>query len=98
MAIRAILEKLGQRFDVLVVDGPPVLAAGSAPVTAAVADGVILLVRAGSTQREAVRETLRQLDTVGARVLGAVLNDPDSVTAAGRRPRYHYYDYAKKPA
>jgi tyrosine-protein kinase Etk/Wzc len=94
MALRAVFEKLGQRFDVLVVDGPPVLAAGSAPVTAAVADGVILLVRAGSTQREAMRETLRQLDTVGARVLGAVLNDPDNVTTAGRRSRYRYYEYA----
>jgi len=97
VALRAVYEKLCQHYDVLIIDGPPVLAAGAAPVMPAVADGVLLLVRAGRTERAAIREALKELEAVGARVLGTVLNDPDNVTSRSGR-RYHYYQYACSPS
>ena len=92
-ALSEVLESLGRSYDVLVVDAPPVLAAGSAPVLPAIADGVLFLVRAGQTDRAAFREALRALDTVGACVLGVVLNDPDDVNAQVEKS-YYSYEYA----
>jgi capsular exopolysaccharide synthesis family protein len=83
---RMILDELSQCFDIVIIDTPPVLSVADAAILAAEAGGVLLVVRAGETNREAVNQTLRQLDGVGARVLGAVLNDP-----SGEVKRYGDY-------
>lgn len=83
------LEVLGNQFDLVVLDTPPVLAASDASVLAARADGVLLVVRAGQTHRGAAQMAVQQLRGVGAHVVGAVINDPDH-----RMHRYGgYYGY-----
>ena len=50
------------------------------------------MLKAGSTESEAAQQAMHQLKAVGARIVGAVLNDPDA-----KVPLYgtHYtYDYA----
>jgi succinoglycan biosynthesis transport protein ExoP len=96
--LERVLDDLGRGYDIVVIDGPPVLAAGSAPVLPAIADGVLFLVRAGQTDRGALREALRQLGAVGARVLGVVLNDPDNVSSAVEGHYYYEYEYAARKA
>jgi capsular exopolysaccharide synthesis family protein len=93
--VQTILDSLGQDYDVLILDTPPVLAAADSAVLAGAADGVLLVVRAGQTERDAARDALRQLNTVGAHILGAVLNDPDANV-----PQYsgRYYEYWSGPA
>jgi polysaccharide biosynthesis transport protein len=86
--VPALLARLRDQFDVVVIDTPPVLAAAEAVVLASSADGVVLVVRAGQTDREAVQQAMRQITGVGARLVGAVLNDPADVT---RRYGYKYY-------
>lgn len=97
-ALDETLSQLGRDYDFLVIDAPPVLAAGSAPVVPAVADGVLVVVRAGQTDREALRECLRELNTVGASILGIVLNDPQDLTARADRRYYRRYQYAEAGA
>jgi Mrp family chromosome partitioning ATPase len=75
--MRTFLRELPERIDLLIVDTPPLLAAPEAAVLAAEADAVLLVVRAGRTARGAVKQAVEQLVTVGAQVVGAVLNDPD---------------------
>ncbi|MBT8488256.1 MAG: polysaccharide biosynthesis tyrosine autokinase [Gemmatimonadetes bacterium] len=94
-ALDHVLSQLDSEYDLLVIDAPPVLAAGSAPVVPAVADGVLLVVRAGQTDRGALRECLRELGTVGASVLGIVLNDPEDLTAWNDRGYHTRYEYAE---
>ena len=59
------------------------------------------MVRAGTTERTALQTAIQQLATVGARVLGTVLNDPDAEVP--RYSRYYsyyynnYYDYPNVP-
>jgi len=90
--LRRLLHRLGDQFDLVILDTPPVLALADAAILSAFADGVLLVVRAGRTDRAAVRQTLRQLSAVGANVLGAVLNDPDGESM--RVESYAYsYDY-----
>jgi tyrosine-protein kinase Etk/Wzc len=76
--------------DIVVIDTPPLLAASDAAVLGRIADGVIMVVRAGRTQRGAVQESVQHLINVGARIVGTVLNDPDAEVAK-YAPYYQYY-------
>jgi polysaccharide biosynthesis transport protein len=88
-ALGRFMEKAATDFDVLILDSSPLAAGSDAAILASRADGVILVLRAGETDRAAARHALQQLGTVGARVVGAVLNDPDA-----QIPRYaEYYAY-----
>jgi len=86
----SVLAQLSECFDMIILDTPPVLAVADAAAVAPLVDGVLLVV-AGATNRHAVGQALRQLESVGARVIGAVLND-----SRGEVQRYggyqHYYE------
>ncbi len=75
-----VLEWARQNYDMVILDSPPLLAAADASVLASQVDGTLLVIRAGSTDREEAERARYQLDTVGARLLGAVLNDPDQMS------------------
>jgi capsular exopolysaccharide synthesis family protein len=94
--MRELLRYYAAWFDVTILDTPPVLAVSDTAVIGALADAVLLVVRAGHTERGVVQEALRQLTTVGANVVGAVLNDPDG--RASKSGGYAYagaYDYVE---
>jgi capsular exopolysaccharide synthesis family protein len=78
-AIRSLIEELTPEFDLVLLDTPPVLVTANAAILSTQADGVLLVLRAGRTEREEGRLALQQLMVVGANVVGAVLNDPDSL-------------------
>jgi Mrp family chromosome partitioning ATPase len=73
-AARPLLEALGQAFEWVVLDGPPVLGAPESVELAALADGVVLVVQSGSAKRPVVSRAASLLRAGGARVLGTVLN------------------------
>lgn len=73
-AMGELLEKLEARYDVIVLDAPPALPVTDAVVLATLVDGLVLVVRSAQTTRPAVAELRRRLETVGAPVLGCVLN------------------------
>ncbi|HEY0351708.1 MAG TPA: GNVR domain-containing protein, partial [Gemmatimonadales bacterium] len=90
--MRALLQELIQRFDLVILDTPPVLATADARILGGISDGVLLVVRAGQTERLAAQRAQHQLTQAGARLLGVVLNDPGGeVTGEGD---YYYYPYA----
>ena len=70
----ALLARLRSQFDFIVIDGPPVNAYADASVLATKVDGVILVVEADRTPVNDAETAKRQLDKVGARILGVVLN------------------------
>lgn len=81
-----MLSELEKFTDMVVLDSPPFLVT-DAPVLAAKADGVILVIRPGRTPVDAAKAMMEQLDRVGARVVGVVLN---------RVPRSGSYYYSYK--
>ncbi|CAN5848324.1 hypothetical protein BH23GEM7_BH23GEM7_08100 [soil metagenome] len=91
--MRSLVASLSKRFDIVIIDTPPLLVASDASVLGAMADGVLMVVRAGRTDRGSAQQAMQQLSAVGARVVGAVLNDPDAQV-----PRYgmYYGDAAAK--
>jgi len=91
--MRSLLQELAKSFDLVILDTPPVLATADAGILASIADGVLLVVRAGQTDRVAVKRAHQQLVNVGARIVGTVLNDPGGeVSQYG--DYYYPYDYA----
>ena len=72
--LTALLDRLRSRFDRILIDTPPVGILTDAAVLAPRVDGVILVVSAGQTRRDLARRAHQQLETVGAHLLGAVIN------------------------
>lgn len=89
MRMRELIARFGESFDVIVIDSPPVLPVADAAILATMADGALLVVRAGATNRKAAQLAVQQLEDVDARVLGVVLNDPKAQV-----PLYDQYGYA----
>ncbi|MBI3971196.1 MAG: polysaccharide biosynthesis tyrosine autokinase [Chloroflexi bacterium] len=77
------LEELAKMAEYVVIDSPPVLALPDPLALAPQVDGVILVINARRAQRGAVLRVQEALESVGARVLGAVLN-----RASKETPRY----------
>lgn len=69
-----LLQGLGNQYDVILLDTPPLLPVTDAAILATAADGALLISRHGSTRREQVQAAAESLEQVGARLLGTVLN------------------------
>jgi succinoglycan biosynthesis transport protein ExoP len=88
-----ILERLTAENDLVLVDTPPVLSVTDAAALAPGVDGVILVAKPGVTKLAAFKQTLEQLQGVGAKILGVVLND---VEPKSRKYGYYYHQYYSK--
>ena len=87
-----ILEEAAPEYDLVVVDSPPILGFPEPLQMAAAVDGVVMVAKAGETNRKAVGSALSTLQRVRANVLGVVLNSVTSDMSDG----YHYYRYYGK--
>jgi polysaccharide biosynthesis transport protein len=90
--LRGLLLQLKTEYDVILLDTPPVLVSADAATLAASADGVVMVVRAGQTDRGAAELARQRVTSAGGRVLGAVLNDPDGLISRFDKS-YYAYDY-----
>ncbi|MGB9835398.1 MAG: GumC family protein [Candidatus Saccharicenans sp.] len=88
-----LLEEMSRRYDFLLIDTPPVLAVTDAQVVGKMVDGLVLVVQAERTPREALRQTRELLDLLKIKTLGVVVNcfDLDSRGYYYRRYYKHYY-------
>lgn len=68
-----LIEQVRERYDLVILDTPPVLPVDEARVIASMADGVVFLVRWRKTPSKAASVALRRLYDVHAEMLGAVL-------------------------
>ena len=84
-----LVQELRKQYTRILLDSPPITAVTDAMILSKYVDGVILVIRAGQTVREVAKNALNQLQTVGAHVLGAVLNAVD----IGKDKYYYYYYY-----
>jgi capsular exopolysaccharide synthesis family protein len=70
-----LMERARAEADVVLVDSPPMLPVTDAEVVAAQSvDGVLLIVKAGETNKRALAYVRKRLERVGAKLVGAVLN------------------------
>jgi capsular exopolysaccharide synthesis family protein len=72
--LRSRMAELKTEFDYVLVDGPPVNLYADTSLLGKLADGVVLVVQANSTRREAAKKAKESLESASVRVFGAVLN------------------------
>jgi succinoglycan biosynthesis transport protein ExoP len=89
-----VVPKLSELAEVVIIDSPPLSANADVELLAAMTDGAVLLVRSGSTSAERLRQTLKELDTVGVPVLGLVLTMGSKRVGSYIR---HGYRYGEQP-
>lgn len=87
-----ILDELSGAYDHVVLDCPPVLAVTDARILGAVCDVTILVVRANKATRRTIEFARAGLASVGARLLGCVMNDVPR--GLGADSYYSGYGYA----
>ena len=87
-ALAELIERVRERYDLVILDTPPVLPVDEARVIASMADGVVFLVRWRKTPSKAASVALRRLYDVHAEMLGAVLTLVD----VGEQERAGYED------
>src|SRR3954469_13804839 len=86
--MRRLLETFRTRFDRILIDMPPVAPLADVAIASTMADGVLMIVRAGVTPKPAIERALSGLDM--SKVLGLVLNDAGQSSAAYGYGGYGY--------
>ncbi len=93
-AIRRLLKDLGERFDFVILDTPPVLAVTDARLLACLADAVVFICRWAKTPRGAAASAVSILERDGANIAGVALTMVD-YSAKGAISAYdpsYYHD------
>ncbi len=85
---RSMIDSLGERFDHIVLDSPPILGFADTIILSTVVDGLILVVVGGKTPRETLQQAKEALHQVNAKILGVVINRINI-----HRSDYGYYYY-----
>jgi receptor protein-tyrosine kinase len=88
-----LITRLRDRYDMVIIDAPPLLPVADAAVLSTVADGVILITHSGRTTREQLKEAVNRITQVGGHLYGVVVN-----MIPKRASHYYEYYYSEDPA
>ena len=89
---RQFLRQVGERFDRVIIDSPPIVPVTDAAILSTLVDGTVLVVRALKTTKDLAKVAVRALQDIGVPKAGAVLN---GVTFTGDEYRYRYQYYRR---
>ncbi len=95
-AMQELLAEVRQRYDVTIIDAPPLLPVTDAAVMASQTDGAVLVIHHGRTTKDQVTGAVERLVAVGSAPLGVIFN----MIPGGRAGRYGYgygYGYGYAP-
>jgi len=90
--LEELLAEATAEYDLVVLDGPPLLGFAEPLQMASIVDGVIVVTRAGATSRKAVGNVVATLRRLRANILGIVLNEVHKEMSDS----YSYYSYYNK--
>ena len=96
--MRDLLVTFAEQYEHIVIDSAPSFELADTSVLAPYVDGIVLVVRPGSTPRDAVVRVKEKLAGVGGRFLGVVLNNPPQNSSRQYGYGYGYgyeYGYAR---
>jgi capsular exopolysaccharide synthesis family protein len=88
-----VLDRLRLGFDVVIIDSPPIGPVADASAIAARCDGVVIVVRAGRTDRRRLLDSLRLVERAGGKLLGIAMNFLSRREAPDEYGEYYYYGY-----
>jgi capsular exopolysaccharide synthesis family protein len=89
----SLLSLAAEKFDHVVIDGPPVLGLADAPLLGSIAEATVLVVEAGGTRRDFARGAIKRLRGTRTRLLGGVLTKMQARSHSYDYYSGHYYQY-----
>lgn len=95
-AFKKLLKELGQRFDRVIIDSPPLAAVTDSAIVSTLVDATIFVIRAQQTSWQLARQGLRSLRDVDSRIAGAVLNAVDFTKGDYSYYYQQYYYYRRE--
>jgi succinoglycan biosynthesis transport protein ExoP len=97
-AMSALVTRLGETYDVVVIDTPPLLPVTDAAILAKRTGGAVLVTGVGAVHRQQVEGAVAALATAKARLLGVVVNRVPMKGPGADTYGYSYYDYSSDTA
>lgn len=91
--VDSLIRDLNDKYDLLILDAPPVNTVTDAQLLAAKADGTILVVPQGIADKNGVRRAKQLLETVHANILGAIMNRVTAQKSEGYYGGSYYGGY-----
>lgn len=88
----SLLTVAAEKFDQVIIDGPPVLGIADAPILANIASGTLLVVESGKTRIAAAQAAVKRLAAARAHMIGVLLTMYD-IKVAGYGYSYNYDSY-----
>ena len=83
-----------ESFDIVVIDGPPVMGLADAPLISSMVRATLLVIAANETRRNTVKVALKRLQFARANVIGTLLSKFDAkLSGYGYGYGYGDYDY-----
>lgn len=79
----ALLADASATFDIVVIDGPPILGLADAPLLSSVVQATLMVIESGRTRTRAANEAQNRLRTAGAHMVGAILTRYQAQAAYG---------------
>jgi succinoglycan biosynthesis transport protein ExoP len=95
--MKDMLEEASQIFDLVLLDSPPVLAVIDSVIISSIADGMVIVIRAGKTRRKPLLGAVEELRRARANVIGVVFNGADLGMEGSYYSKYYRYyrDYGQ---
>lgn len=87
--MKQLLFDASKAYDIVLIDSPPTIAVTDSSVLAQNVDGVILILASGEVKQEYALRAKEQLEKVGAKIIGTVINKVELKT----KEHYYYYYY-----
>jgi capsular exopolysaccharide synthesis family protein len=89
-----LVDQLEKEWDMLLFDSPPIVAVTDSSMISAEIDALVMVVKAGQTERSAVDRALDTIKNVKSPLIGVILNGASQETLAGKYSYYYsYYNY-----
>lgn len=89
--MKDFLAQMSERYDVIVLDSPPIIAVTDSEILASLVDATILVVSAGTTEKDLMEKSVELLSGENSTLIGAVLNNFAYKNGYGSYYKYYYY-------
>ncbi len=91
--MKKLVSSLTPKYDLVIIDTPPILAVSDAAMVARSVDTSLFIVKWAETSRDTVVHALKQLKNFDCRITGAVLNQVNMNEVAGYGDGYYNHRY-----
>jgi tyrosine-protein kinase Etk/Wzc len=90
-AMKAFFALIKDKYDIILLDSPPLIAVTDSEILSSIVDSTILVVSAGITETELLEKSVGLIKRDGSSFIGTVLNNFSYRSGYGSYYKYYYY-------